>query len=123
MKILIADDSRVMRRIIARALRQAGFGGHDIVEAANGREAVALVATEQPDLVVSDWHMPVLNGIDALDEVRASGSRVPMGFVTSDVSESVRARAAAAGALFLIPKPLRSDVLRDALTGVLPARP
>jgi two-component system chemotaxis response regulator CheY len=67
--------------------------------------------------------MPVLNGIDALTELRASGSQVPMGFVTSDGSVSVRDRAAAAGAQFLIPKPLRSDVLRDALTGVLPTRP
>ena len=117
MKILVADDSRVMRRIIVRALRQAGYGGHDIVEAENGRETVDLVATERPDLVVSDWHMPVLNGIDALAELRASGSTVPFGFVTSDGSDSVRGRACAAGALFLIAKPFRAEALRDALTG------
>jgi len=123
MKILVADDSRVMRRIIVRALRQAGYGGHEVVEAENGRETVDLVATERPDLVVSDWHMPVLNGIDALAELRASGSTVPFGFVTSDGSDTVRRRACAAGALFLIAKPFRAEALRDALDGVLAARP
>ena len=93
MKILVADDSRVMRRIIIRTLRQAGFGGHEIIEAANGREAVALVATEPPDLVLSDWHMPVMNGIDALARCGRRGRRCPFGFVTSEGSETVRAAA------------------------------
>lgn len=119
MKIIVADDSRVMRQIVVRTLRQAGYGGHDIVEAENGRECLEKVAIEQPDLVLSDWNMPEMNGIDCLASLRASGSQVPFGFVTSEGSEDMRTRASAAGALFLIAKPFTPEAFSDALAGVL----
>lgn len=118
MKILIADDSRVMRQIVIRTLRQAGHGGHEIVEAENGRQAVELVITEQPDLVLSDWNMPEMNGIDALAQLRASGSTVPFGFVTSEGSPEMRQRAEAAGASFLIAKPFTPEAFAEALESV-----
>lgn len=119
MKILIADDSRVMRQIVIRTLRQAGHGGHDIVEAENGRQALEMVQTEAPDLVLSDWNMPEMNGIDCLDALRASGSTVPFGFVTSEGSEDMRQRASASGAAFLIAKPFTPEAFDDALRSVL----
>lgn len=120
MKILVVDDSRVMRQIVIRTLRQAGYGGHDVVEAENGAQAVEMVATEKPDLVLSDWNMPEMNGIDALARLRASGSEVPFGFVTSEGSEEMRARATAAGALFLIAKPFTPEAFDEMLSPVLP---
>ncbi len=120
MKILVVDDSRVMRQIVIRTLRQAGFGGHDILEAENGVQCVELVATEKPDLVLSDWNMPEMNGIDALATLRASGQPVPFGFVTSEGSDEMRARAAAAGALFLIAKPFTPETFEEMLSAVLP---
>ncbi|HET7690404.1 MAG TPA: response regulator [Nocardioidaceae bacterium] len=119
MKILVADDSRVMRQIVIRTLRQAGYSGHDVVEAGDGKEALDLVRSEAPDLVLSDWNMPEMNGIDLLTTLRASGSTVPFGFVTSEGSEDMRARAATAGALFLIAKPFTPETFGDALSGVL----
>jgi len=119
MKILIADDSRVMRQIVVRTLRQAGHGGHDIVEAENGRQALEMVQTEQPDLVLSDWNMPEMTGIDCLAALRAAGSTVKFGFVTSEGSEEMRQRAAAAGASFLIAKPFTPEAFDDALRSVL----
>lgn len=119
MKIIVADDSRVMRQIVVRTLRQAGYGGHDIVEAENGRDCLEKVAAEQPDLVLSDWNMPEMNGIDCLTSLRASGSQVPFGFVTSEGSEDMRTRATAAGALFLIAKPFTPEAFSDALAAVL----
>ncbi|GGD21429.1 response regulator [Nocardioides daphniae] len=120
MKILVVDDSRVMRQIVIRTLRQSGYAGHDVVEAENGLQAVEMVATEKPDLVLSDWNMPEMSGIDALARLRASGSQVPFGFVTSEGSEEMRARAAAAGALFLIAKPFTPELFDEALSAVLP---
>jgi len=117
-KILIADDSRVMRQIVIRTLRQAGHAGHELIEAENGREAVEKVRSEAPDLVLSDWNMPEMTGIDALDTLRASGSTVPFGFVTSEGSDEMRARAAASGAAFLISKPFTPEAFDEALTGV-----
>lgn len=119
MKILVADDSRVMRQIVIRTLRQAGFGGHDVVEAENGRIAMEAVLADAPDLVLSDWNMPEMNGIDCLVGLRAAGCAVPFGFVTSEGSDDMRARAAAAGALFLIAKPFTAETFTEALGGVL----
>lgn len=120
MKILVADDSRVMRQIVIRTLRQAGYGGHEVVEAENGRQAVEMVATERPDLVLSDWNMPEMSGIDALAALRGSGSQVPFGFVTSEGTDDMRARAAATGAQFLIAKPFTPEAFAEALSSVLP---
>ena len=55
MKILIVDDSKVMRSIVKRTLRQAGFGNHDVVEAGNGAEGLEQVSEHTPDLVLCDW--------------------------------------------------------------------
>ena len=119
MKILVADDSRVMRQIVIRTLRQAGHGGHEVVEAENGRMALEMVHSEAPDLVLSDWNMPEMSGIDCLSALRASGSQVPFGFVTSEGSEDMRQRAAAAGAAFLIAKPFTPEAFDEALRTVI----
>ena len=94
MKILIADDSKVMRQIVLRTMRQAGFGHHDFVEAEDGADALDKVAAETPDLVLSDWNMPNKTGIELLRALRGSGNAVPFGFVTSEGSEEMRATAA-----------------------------
>ena len=119
MKILIADDSRVMRQIVTRTLRQAGYSGYDLVEAADGRQAYDAVVKEKPDLVLSDWNMPNMTGIECLQALRSSGSDVPFGFVTSEGSPEMREKAANAGALFLIAKPFNEDTFKDALDGVI----
>jgi two-component system, chemotaxis family, chemotaxis protein CheY len=119
MKILIADDSRVMRQIVIRTLRQAGFGDHDIVEAPDGSAAHEVVGDEKPDLVLSDWNMPGMTGIELLHAVRADGNDVPFGFVTSECSDDMRKTAEAGGALFLITKPFTADVFRERLSSLL----
>ncbi len=119
MKILVTDDSRVMRQIVIRTLRQAGYDDHDIIQAEDGREALEMVGSEKPDLVLSDWNMPEMTGIECLQALRASGSQVPFGFVTSEGSPEMREKAANAGALFLIAKPFTEETFRDALDGVL----
>ena len=119
MKVLVVDDSRVMRQIVVRTLRQAGFSGLDIVEATNGSEGLDMVASEGPDLVLSDWNMPEMNGIDFLSSLRAKGDDTPFGFVTSEGSDEMRERAAGAGAMFLIAKPFNADMFEEALSPVL----
>ena len=119
MKVIIADDSRVMRQIVLRTLRQAGFDDHEYVEAVDGSDALAKVGEHAPDLVLSDWNMPNMNGIELLRDLRTRGNAVPFGFVTSEGSPEMRATAAAAGAMFLIAKPFTPESFEDALTGVL----
>ncbi len=121
MKILIVDDSKAMRMIVTRTLRQAGFGDHEFVEACDGAEGLRLVASEAPDLVLSDWNMPEVNGVEFLRALRERGDAVRFGFVTSESTDSMRATAREAGALFLIAKPFTADTFAAALSGVLVA--
>ncbi|MCI1674672.1 MAG: response regulator [Ancrocorticia sp.] len=112
MRVLIADDSRVMRRIVVRTLRQAGFDDWEFDEAANGADALDYVLRDEPDLVLSDWNMPEMTGLEMLNELRVNGSDVPVGFVTSEGSAEMRGLAEEAGALFLIAKPFTPEMFR-----------
>lgn len=119
MKILIVDDSRVMRQIVARTLRQAGYGAHAVVEAADGREALVAVHRHEPDVVLSDWNLPQLDGLELLAALRDSGNDVPFGFVTSECAPEMVARATAAGAAFVITKPFTAESFHEGLGPVL----
>jgi two-component system chemotaxis response regulator CheY len=119
MKILIVDDSKAMRMIVTRTLRQAGYGTHELVEAVDGADGLAQVAAEAPDLVLSDWNMPELTGIEFLRALRAAGNDVRFGFVTSESTDAMRATAEQAGALFLIGKPFTADTFAEQLGAVL----
>jgi two-component system chemotaxis response regulator CheY len=118
MKIMIVDDSRAMRMIVTRTLRQAGFGDAEMIEAEDGTDALAKIAEVEPDLVLSDWNMPEMNGIDLLLALRAAGNNVRFGFVTSETTPEMRERAIAAGALFLLAKPFTADDVSQVLAGV-----
>ena len=119
MRILIVDDSRVMRMIVARTLRQAGFGDADISEATNGAEALEAIDKSEPDIVLSDWNMPEMTGIQLLKELNDRGQNLKFGFVTSESTPEMREQAAKFGALFLIAKPFTPETFQEALTPVL----
>lgn len=74
-----------------------------------------MIRAEQPDIVLSDWNMPNMLGIDLLRAVRAEGCRVTFGFVTSEISEAIRQQAREAGASFLISKPFTPDNFKVAI--------
>jgi two-component system chemotaxis response regulator CheY len=114
MKILVVDDSKAMRLIVTRTLRQAGYDC-EVVEADNGLGGLAAVGEHAPDLVLSDWNMPECSGIDFLRRLRGSGSAVPFGFVTSEGTDEMRAEAAGAGAQFLVAKPFTPEQLGAAI--------
>lgn len=119
MKILIVDDSRAMRMIVVCTLRQAGYGNHELVEASNGVEALKAIEAAPPDLVLSDWNMPDLTGIELLEELNRRHIKIKFGFVTSNGSPEMRRRALDTGALFLITKPFTADTFQQALTPVI----
>jgi len=121
MKILVADDSRAMRMIVMRTLRQAGMGGHDIVEAEDGAQALEAVTSFQPDLILSDWNMPNMNGIDFLIALRSRGDQTPFCFVTSEGSPEMREQADRAGAWGLIAKPFTVETFSDVISSVVSA--
>ena len=105
MKILVVDDSKAMRMIVIRTLRQSGVDITEIHEGADGAEGLAAVASFGPDLILSDWNMPNKSGIEFLTELRASADTTPFGFVTSESNPAMRDQALGAGAQFLLTKP------------------
>ena len=119
MKILIADDSRVMRQIVTRTLRQAGFGDHDLIEAADGRQLYDKYMEEKPDLVISDWNMPGMTGVEVLRALRTAGHEVPFGFVTSECTTEMQDAATSAGAQFFISKPFTAERFTEIFGTVL----
>lgn len=119
MDILIVDDSKTMRIILQRAIRQAGYRGLTVGEAENGVQALDKLSTEKPKLVLSDWNMPEMPGIELLQRVRESGNRVPFGFITSEIAESTKALALTSGAAFLVRKPFTPEDIENALSPIL----
>lgn len=115
MKILIVDDSKAMRLIVRRTLREAGYESHEFIEKANGKEALEYIRDTPPDIVLSDWNMPEMTGIELLESLRAENIRVKFGFVTSEGSDEIRERATFNGALFLIVKPFSAELFQKAL--------
>ncbi|MEM9691577.1 MAG: response regulator [Myxococcota bacterium] len=116
MRILIIDDSRAMRMIVRRTLRQAGFGQHDVQEAEDGLQGYEKISAQKPDLVLCDWNMPRMTGIELLQKLKAEGTGIKFGFVTSEGTTEMRTRASDAGALFLIAKPFTADAFKAALS-------
>ncbi len=115
MKILIVDDSTAMRMIVRKTIRQAGFEGHDFTEADDGAKALAAITAGPPDLILSDWNMPNMTGIELLEKLNGSGVSVKFGFVTTEATPEMRARASAAGAKFLISKPFSPESFKETL--------
>lgn len=105
MKIVIVDDSRAMRMIIKKTLRQAGYGHANLREADNGRSAAELVQAEPPHLVLTDWNMPGVGGLELLQWLQEAQFGGVAGVISSSATSKMRQQAATAGAKFVIAKP------------------
>ena len=121
MTILVVDDSKAMRMIVQRTLRQAGFTEHKVSEACNGAEALAFLRKEPCDVVLCDWNMPEMSGIELLGAVKTEQIRVQFGFITSEGTPAMRLQAAEAGATFLIAKPFTVETFEHTLRDILVA--
>jgi two-component system chemotaxis response regulator CheY len=108
-KILVVDDSKAMRMIVIRNLRQAGFGDATVIEADNGLVGLEKVRTDTPDLILCDWNMPEMTGIEFLRVLRAEDNQTAFGFVTSESTPAMRDQAIEAGAAFLLAKPFSTE--------------
>jgi two-component system, chemotaxis family, chemotaxis protein CheY len=111
LKCLVADDSGVMRKIIIRALNSCGV--KDIVEASDGVEALARFSEQSFDLVMTDWNMPNKNGLELVQALRASGSKVPILMVTTEAEMGRVKEAIQAGVNDYLAKPFENEVLKE----------
>jgi two-component system, chemotaxis family, chemotaxis protein CheY len=108
LNVLLVDDNRVMRRAVRKALLASGLPDLVVEEVDNGCDALAKLDQIEPDLILCDWRMPEMNGVELLRELRSRGDDVKFGFVTMGATEQMRETATRAGAQFLIDSPLNA---------------
>ena len=113
MRILVVDDSSTMRRIIINALNSVGFS--DYVEAANGREGIEKLSSGPVDLIITDWNMPEMTGLDFIRAVRANDStkRIPALMVTTNAAQEDITEAMEAGVDNYLVKPFTPGSIKD----------
>jgi two-component system chemotaxis response regulator CheY len=123
-RVLIVDDSSVMRKIVERSLRQAGLVISQVTEAGNGAEALAAVQANDLDLILCDINMPVMDGLEFVKQLSQLGtaSRVPVVMITTEGSEGHVVQALSAGARGYIRKPFTPDQVKEHVLPVLAER-
>jgi two-component system, chemotaxis family, chemotaxis protein CheY len=127
-RVLIIDDSTVMRKVIERSLRKASVNLSETLQASNGEEALQIlrqdaVCSPRLSLIISDINMPVMDGVTFLEHrLRENlAKEVPVVMITTEGSESLVLRAIAAGARGYICKPFTSDQVKARVLPLLSA--
>jgi two-component system chemotaxis response regulator CheY len=114
MKVLVVDDSQIMRRIMSGALTKAGV--ETVIEASDGQEAIESIGSESDiNLVLMDWNMPNMTGIEALRKIRADGNKVPIVMVTTESEKDKVLEAIKSGANDYLAKPFGPKDLQEKL--------
>ena len=118
MKFLVVDDFSTMRRIVKNLLNDLGF--HNTAEADDGSTALVELKKAPFDLVVTDWNMPGMPGIDLLKAIRADASlsKIPVLMVTAEAKREQIIEAAQAGVNGYVIKPFTAATLEDKLNKV-----
>jgi two-component system chemotaxis response regulator CheY len=112
-RVLVADDSSTMRKIILRSLQAVGVPS--AIEAADGAEALSLFKGGEFDLVLTDWNMPKKNGLELIQEIRKIDPNVKIIMVTTEAEKSRVLEAIQAGVSDYLVKPFTADTLREKL--------
>ena len=115
--ILVVDDYQTMIRIIKNLLKQLGFSNID--EATDGTAALQKIGAKPYGLIISDWNMEPMTGLDLLKKVRGDGNKVPFIMVTAESKTENVMAAREAGVDNYIVKPFNADTLKSKLLSVL----
>lgn len=122
-KVLVVDDFPTMRRIVKNLLKQLGF--ENIDEAEDGAQALSKLKAGGYGLVVSDWNMPVMEGIDLLKHVREDEALKPIPFlmVTAEAEKDKVITAIKAGVDNYVVKPFTAEILKEKLEKIADKKP
>ena len=117
-KFLVVDDFSTMRRIVRNLLKELGYTNVD--EAEDGSMALSKLRSEQFDFVISDWNMPVMDGLTMLQNIRADAalSKLPVLMVTAEAKKENIIAAAQAGANGYVVKPFTAATLDEKLAKI-----
>lgn len=120
-RILIVDDSRAIQAIVRRVIERIGYPALQLQVASNGEQALRAVDSFRPQLVLSDWHMPEMSGLEMFQMLRQNGhGQLMVGFITTETTPTLLDEARRNGAAFILNKPFRDSDLVSEVTQVLP---
>ena len=117
MKIMLVDDSRTIRNIQKNVLAQLGF--KDVVEAADGVEALKMIADSKPDMALVDWNMPNMDGITLVRKIRETDKQMPLIMVTTEAEKRRVIEAIQAGVNNYVVKPFTAETLGEKINATL----
>lgn len=120
MRILVVDDSSTMRRIITNVILQLGYKKDDIEEAENGQIAWELLNNGEFDVILTDWNMPIMSGLDLVKLIRNEDkyASLPIIMITTEGGKAEVVTALKAGVNNYIVKPFTAVLLKDKLNAV-----
>ncbi|MBX9655323.1 response regulator [bacterium] len=116
MKFMLVDDSSTMRKIQRRTLERLGFG--EIIEAEDGEEALRLLPDANPDILITDWNMPNINGLELVKQIRQTDQKLPIIMVTTEAEKNRVIEAIKAGISDYLIKPFTSEALASKIRRV-----
>ncbi len=112
-RVLVADDSKTMRKIITRSLEAVGVSS--VTEAADGSQAIDMFQPGQFDMVLTDWNMPGKTGLEVIQEIRTKDGEIPIIMITTEAEKSRVMQAIQAGVSDYLVKPFTAETLREKL--------
>jgi len=120
-QVMVVDDSPVIRRIVEKQLKMLGFGGFNFLGAGNGVLALSLLEEKKVDLIITDLHMPDMNGIEFVREVRINEKTdlIPVLMITSDYNTNKMLEAYEAGVDEFMQKPFKVVALEEKIKTLL----
>ena len=115
--VLLVDDSATMRKIVRRKMKEVGFVVDEFLEAADGKQALEKVFNNSVDLILLDWNMPVMNGLEFIQALRSVDlpKRIPVIMITTEGSHEKVNEAIKSGVDGHILKPIDAERLHDVL--------
>ncbi len=120
-RVLIVDDSSVMRKIVERTLRQAGLELEEVLEANNGAEGLVILQEKTVDLILTDINMPTMDGLEFVRQLQPleNAKGVPVVMITTEGSEARVVEAISSGARAYIRKPFTADQVKERVAPLL----
>ncbi len=117
---LIVDDSRAIQAIIKRSISAAGYETASVQSASNGQAALEALERMTPDLLITDWHMPGMSGLELIQVVKQTrGDQIQVGLVTTEVSPDMLRQARDSGAAFILQKPFNDAELLESIRRIV----
>jgi two-component system chemotaxis response regulator CheY len=117
LKILIVDDSSTMRRIIINTLSRIGYT--DVIEGENGKVGLDQLAKGGVEMIITDWNMPEMDGLEFVGNVRTQNPSIPILMVTTNAAKEDIVAALQAGVNNYVVKPFTPETLKEKIESLL----